>query len=459
MPATPEAAMLKTGLLSGVLIAFCLSLPAEYTPARAQSNASQAQAGVPAEEVLTPFQDIVVQGKLQCSLKRQVIVPYRGVITRLNVQPGQTVKKGQVLVRYKLASDVVQSLQRQVAAPQIQDLELALANLDKALITLEEKRAETESLVKENMAPSLNLVQIEKEIQVQKQSRKVLEERLKLERQLLVELKAYVKDLLGGSLDPVAGSGDASITAPISGQVVSIQSDLREGLELGAGAPVFIIGVMDPMVIHAQIHESDIVNVHQGEKAEVTMESVPDRTFEATVSRFSLTPLASGVADPSYYDIEFTVPNSDYVLKEGFKGEIVFQPWMTTGSSSPKIIPPWGFEGSPDKPFFWMGGEKETEILITSPKNGNVVMTCFFSAGPSIPGNPRRRLLLSAPNSYERQLVLPKDGWCRISVPVSAGPNRITLRALDEPTLAQPPGGDTRPLLISVRGLAVSEVK
>ncbi len=457
LPATPKAAVLKTGLFSVVLIAFCLSLLAEYSPTHAQSNAPQAQAGVPTEEALAPFPDIVLQGKLQCSLKRQVIIPYRGVITRLNIRPGQTVIKGQVLVRYKLASDAVQALQRQLAAPQIQDLELALANLDKTLISLEQKRAETESLVNENMAPSQGLVQIEKEIQVQKQTRRVQEERLKLERQLLVDLKAYVKDLLGGSLNPVAGSEDASITAPISGQVVSIQSDLREGLELGAGAPIFIIGVMDPMVIHAQIHESDIVNVHQGDKVEVTMQSVENRTFEATVSRFSLTPLASGVTDPSYYDIEFTVPNSDYVLKEGFKGEIVFQPFKTAGLSTPKIVTPYGVGKVGDQPFFWMG-EGEAEIWITSPKNGKVVMIGFFSAGPSIPGNPRRRLLLSAPNSYKRQLVLPKDGWCRITVPVSAGPNRITLRALDKQTLAQLPNGDSTPFIIGVRGLAVSEV-
>jgi len=255
----------------------------------------------------------------------------RGVITSLDLRPGQTVKKGQVLARYKLWSDVAQQMQRQLAAPQIQEMELALANLDKTLIPLEAKCAETKSLVKDNMAPSQSLVKIEKEIQLQKRGRKAAEERLQFERQSLVEFKAYLKDLLGGSLNPVAGSEDASITAPIAGQVVSIQSDLREGLELGPGAPTFIIGVMDPMVIHAQIHESDIIKVHMGDKAKFTMESVPNRTFEATVSRFSLTPLAPGVGDPSYYDIEFTIPNPDYVLKEGFKGEIVFEPSRTAG--------------------------------------------------------------------------------------------------------------------------------
>ena len=358
--ATLKAVLLKTGLLPGVLITLCLFLPAAYTPARAQSNDSHPQAGAPAREVLTTRPDIVLQGKLQCSLRRQVVMPFRGVITSLDLRPGQTVKKGQVLARYKLWSDVAQQMQRQLAAPQIQEMELALANLDKTLIPLEAKCAETKSLVKDNMAPSQSLVKIEKEIQLQKRGRKAAEERLQFERQSLVEFKAYLKDLLGGSLNPVAGSEDASITAPIAGQVVSIQSDLREGLELGPGAPTFIIGVMDPMVIHAQIHESDIIKVHMGDKAKFTMESVPNRTFEATVSRFSLTPLAPGVADPSYYDIEFTIPNSDYVLKEGFKGEIVFQPSRTAGSSSLKIIGPLGLEKMGNRATFQMGGKGET---------------------------------------------------------------------------------------------------
>jgi hypothetical protein len=214
---------------------------------------------------------------------------------------------------------------------------------------------------------------------------------------------------------------------------------------------------MDPMVIHSQIHESEIVNVILGEKAEVTMESFPEHTFEATVSRFSLTPLAPGVTEPSYYDIEFTIPNPDCVLKEGFKGEIALKVSRTAGSSSPKIVNPNGIDKMGDQPFFYIGKE-ETEIWIASPRDGKVVITALFWAGPSIPDNPRRRFLLSSPNCRERQLVLPRNGWCRITVPVSAGSNRITLRGLDEPTLTHLPNGDPRPFLIGVRELTVSAV-
>ncbi len=63
-------------ILVFILITLCLFLRATCTPARAQSGDSQAQAGTPVEEVLTPFPDIVLQGKLQCSLRRQVVIPF-----------------------------------------------------------------------------------------------------------------------------------------------------------------------------------------------------------------------------------------------------------------------------------------------------------------------------------------------------------------------------------------------
>lgn len=94
----------------------------------------------------------------------------------------------------------------------------------------------------------------------------------------------------------------------------------------------------------------------------------------------------------------------------------------------------------------------------TEPAGDDMSKSLSNSAGPSLAGNPQRRLFLSSQNCHERQPVLPKDGWRRITVPASAGSNLISLRALDEPTLTQLFNGDTRLLLMGVRGLAVSAV-
>jgi multidrug resistance efflux pump len=296
----------------------CLVLPAAYSPVRAQSAAAQAV------QTKGPVQDVQIQGKVQCSLKRQVVMPFKGVITSLDVQPGQAVKKGDVLARYTISAEVVQQLRKQLSAPHIHEIEATLSNAGKNLVSLEAKQSELQNLATENMASAQSLEEVEKEIQFSRHEIAAGRERLKIERDLQKDFEVYLKGELGGSLKPVSNpSQPACLIAPITGNVVSIQSGLRDGLELGPGAPTFLIGVIDPMVMHAQVHETDMLKVATGDKAEVTLESVPNRTFEATVSRLSLTPLALGLEQPSYYDMELTVPNSDHLIKEGFKGQVV----------------------------------------------------------------------------------------------------------------------------------------
>lgn len=305
---------MKAGTFGAAIFFVCLALMAECYPACAQAASPKASVG----------QDILLQGKIQCSLKREVLVPFKGIITGLSVQSGQPVKAGDVLAHYTIAAEVVQQLQKQLAAPQIFELEGTLAGADKAMVALEEKRSELKGLVAENMAPAQSLEQVQKEIQYTGQNIAAARQRLQVERDSQKSFETYLKSQLGGSLAPIHHpSQPATLTAPIKGNVIAIQSNLCEGAAVDAGAPAFLIGVIDPMVMHAQIHESDMPKVALGDKAEVTLESVPDRTFEATVTRISMTPIVTGLEQPSYYEIELTIPNPGHIMKEGFKGQVV----------------------------------------------------------------------------------------------------------------------------------------
>jgi hypothetical protein len=88
---------------------------------------------------------------------------------------------------------------------------------------------------------------------------------------------------------------------------------------------------MDPMLIRAQVYELEALQLNLGEAAEVTVESLPGRNFEAQVSRVSWAPVPppvwvpAGQEQPSYYEVELTVPNPDLVLKEGLKGRITLR--------------------------------------------------------------------------------------------------------------------------------------
>jgi hypothetical protein len=267
--------------------------------------------------------ELLLQGKLFCSLKRPVPMPFKGVVTSVVASAGQKVKAGEVLAVYRLVPDVVMQLRRRLCPPQISDLEVRSVEMETRLTSLKSKQTELSRLLTQEMAPEESLKQVKREVQVLERQRALLQERIGLERKMLADDLVLVKDLLSEPVSPAHIPEAASIVSPIDGYVIGIHPELREGAEIGPVAPAFLIGVMDPMIMRAQIHEMEAFRLSLGDKAEITVESLPGRRFVAQVSRTSWTPLTPALEQPSYYEIELTVPNPDLALKDGLKGEIL----------------------------------------------------------------------------------------------------------------------------------------
>ena len=109
------------------------------------------------------------------------------------------------------------------------------------------------------------------------------------------------------------------IVAPISGHVVWVNPELRVGAELEAGSQAFVLGVMDPMLLRANIYEEEALRLAVGDRGTMYPESLPWKTFRAQVSRIAWTPLSLDPLQPSYYEVEFTVPNQELLLREGLR--------------------------------------------------------------------------------------------------------------------------------------------
>ncbi len=52
-------------------------------------------------------------------------------------------------------------------------------------------------------------------------------------------------------------------------------------------------------------------------------------------------------------------------------------------------------------------------------------------------------------------MVIAKDGLASFTLPVALGLNHLVLRSLDQPTVMRLNDGDTRPLLLGVRGIKI----
>ena len=309
--------------LSGAVILVCLALSSH--PARgssAEKTAGEGKVTAPAP-VESRVSEISFLGKFSCPLKRQVILPFKGIITSLQVQTGQQVKAGDVLARYRLTPEAAMQMRRRLSPPQIKDLEMRLAEVQRTLDQATARRRETTQLAAKKLASDQALAQAEKEWKLLARQRNAVQANLQQEQALASEDLQILKKEMGNSLSSGHLLKEAALKAPINGYVLFVHPDLREDAELGPNTVAFQIGVMDPLVVKAQVHEMESLQLRVGDLAEIFPESLPGRKFEARISRLSWVPLKPGLEQPSYYEAEVQVPNPDLTLKEGMKVRIV----------------------------------------------------------------------------------------------------------------------------------------
>jgi len=106
-------------------------------------------------------------------------------------------------------------------------------------------------------------------------------------------------------------TGDYVIKAPLSGYIVQKQVNNNQAIRSDNSNPLFTISDLKEVWIWANVYESNVENVHLGDKVEVTTLSKPDRIFKGEVDKLMQ------VMDPASkaMRIRITIPNPDYALK------------------------------------------------------------------------------------------------------------------------------------------------
>jgi multidrug efflux pump subunit AcrA (membrane-fusion protein) len=269
--------------------------------------------------------EIIFNGKLFCSPKRRIDMPFKGIITSLRAYSGQRVEAGEILATYRLAPESLMAIQQRLSPPQLAEMEMKLAEVQRNMVPLTSKQRELTQLVQKKLAPSQSLAQINQELQFLGRERATLQERLKKDRQLAQQDQEVLINLLGTSVKPGQIPREVSLKAPISGYVIWVNPEMRESAELPPLPAVFQVGVMDPMLLRAQVFEIEALQVKVGQPAEVTLDALPGRKFQARVNRISWSSITIGPDQPAYYEVELTVPNPDLDLKEGLKARIVLR--------------------------------------------------------------------------------------------------------------------------------------
>ena len=177
-----------------------------------------------------------------------------GRIVEINARLGDTVKKGQLLLRVQ-SSDISSAFS---------DYRKAVADEQLARTQLERSKQ-----LYNRGAISLNDLQIAQDT----------EDKAKVD----IETTSEKLRLLGNTnLDHPSGIVD--IRAPISGVITDQQVTNAAGVQGLASPNPFTISDLTDVWILCDVYENDLANVHLGERADIRLNAYPEQVFTGTIS-------------------------------------------------------------------------------------------------------------------------------------------------------------------------------
>ncbi len=259
---------------------------------------------------------VSANGKIEAKRKVDISANVMGQIVNLAVREGDKVEKGDFLMqidRVQLAASAASaeaSLNALVA-----DREASKASLENATRNYDRAKVNFEG----GITPKADLDAAENQY-----------------RSALAALNASEKRIDSATAS-LAGARDSlsktTITAPMSGIVTALPVEEGEVAVIGTmnnpGTRLMTISDMSVVEAVMEVDETDIPNVQVGQKAQVTIDAYPERSFEGTVTEVGSSPMTASVTGGSSQAVNFEVrvqldnPSSD--IRPGFScsGDVI----------------------------------------------------------------------------------------------------------------------------------------
>jgi len=269
----------------------------------------------------------ILTGKVVTTVTRAVPVPFNAVVDEVLVKPGDPIGKGAPLMRYHLQEEAERVLQREVTTGAgTEDLNGQVLDLERRLAETSAQRNKARQLA----ASGLGSAQASSRLQDDVHS---LQRRIELLRTTIQKSERNFSarlDELSGYFGTTLKEGEQlpaklTLTSPIDGYVLSLDSTLNPGSLLAAGSAPIRVGRLDPVLIQVPVYEAEISGIKEGDAVEVEIPSLGNKKFNGKVNEISWVSTDMSVANPSYYTVELTVPNPKLELKPGFKAVVRFK--------------------------------------------------------------------------------------------------------------------------------------
>jgi HlyD family secretion protein len=249
---------------------------------------------------------VTATGKIQPEVETKIAPEVSGEIVELPVKEGQTVHKGDLLLRIK-----PDQYRAQVEASQ--------ASLSGARSAIEQHRAEV-SKAEQDLRRVQNL---HKQHLISDQDLTAAQTQYDIAKSAL-QTSMFDVQRAEGSLRQINDAfSKTTILSPAEGTISALESRLGErvvGTSQFAGTEVMRIADLGSMEARVNVNENDVVNVKVGDAAKISVDAYPDRKIDGVVREIASTASTKNAGtqeEVTNFEVKITISDHTVQLRPG----------------------------------------------------------------------------------------------------------------------------------------------
>jgi len=287
----------------------------------------------------TITETVNASGKVYPEIEVKISPDISGEIVELNVEEGDSVKRGQVLAR--IFADIY-ALQRDEAASRVNQSAATVENSKASLEALQATLDQAKQNYDRNKKLYDDKVISRSEFEGFETAYKSAQANYNAAKQNIKGLEAGVQTAQTGLSSANKNLGRTTLVAPMDGIISSLlvkKGERVSGNSFSLGTEMMRVADMNVLEVRVDVGENDVVKVHLGDSADVEVDAYNNRKFRGIVTQIASSTkggAASGLSstDVTQYEVRIRLDKDSYsdLLNPDRPKSFPFRPGMNASA-------------------------------------------------------------------------------------------------------------------------------
>jgi HlyD family secretion protein len=262
----------------------------------------------------TIIETVNASGKVYPEVEVKISPDISGEITELDVQEGDSVKKGQILAR--IYADIYSS-QRDEAAARVTQSQATVANSEASLNALKAQLDQAKTAYDRNKGLYDEKVISKAEFEQYETQYRTSQSQYNAAQQNIRSLRAATQSTRTSLEAANKNLSRTVLVSPMNGVISSLSVKKGErvaGNSFALGTEMMRVAEMDVMEVRVDVGENDIVKVSIGDSADIEVEAYNNRKFRGVVTQIasSTKTAQTTTGDVTNYEVRIRIDPSSY---------------------------------------------------------------------------------------------------------------------------------------------------